>query len=207
MKPRNLVLSAGVALIQLPLGTRGQRMRFNDPATDPASLDDNSENMRNQLPPSDMLIEEERDTSNIEQVAISQPDTNPSGPSPEQSASISAMLFSGSPGPKTCRGNVLLHISMSKPGIQHSTPACYNVPGVAQCGNFVANKEDGCEARVFSELDCRAFANVAVFVPEMKPFGGYVRSVEIVCGVVGETPPPLELPGLKLPPNALSAVG
>ncbi|KAI1292462.1 hypothetical protein F5Y03DRAFT_21630 [Xylaria venustula] len=209
MRIRNLILSAGVASMQSPPGTRGQRMRFNDPATNPASFEIDSENIRDQLPSSDMLVGEERDASNREQVAISQPDINPSDPSPEQTLSISALLFSSSPGPKTCRGNMLLHINLSSPGIRHSTPTCYNVPGVAQCGNFVASKEDGCEARVFAQADCRAaaFANVAVFVPEMRPFGGYIRSVEIICGVVGVTPPPLELPGLELPSNALPAVG
>ena len=114
---------------------------------------------------------------------------------------ISAILFSGAPGPKECRGRPMLNVSLSKPGSRHSTPTCYNVTGTgtAQCGNLVANKDDGCEARLFSEPDCLTFVNVAVFVPERKNLGGYMRSIEIRCGVDGAMPAPLNLPGLELP--------
>jgi hypothetical protein len=122
---------------------------------------------------------------------------------------ISAVLFSSSPGPKDCRGTPILKVGLPKPGSQHSTPRCYNVPGnkVAECGNFVANKDDGCEAKLFAEPNCLTFSNVAVFVPELKAVGGWVRSIEIQCGIIGVTPPPLNLPGMDLPSNAQQAVG
>ena len=113
---------------------------------------------------------------------------------------ISVTLFSGAPGPKECRGRPVLNVNLSKPGSRHSTPTCYNVAGtIAQCGNLVANKDDGCEARLFSEPDCLTFVNVAVFVPEQRALGGYMRSIEIRCGVTGAMPAPLNLPGLEIP--------
>ncbi|GAW20308.1 hypothetical protein ANO14919_098100 [Xylariales sp. No.14919] len=153
------------------------------------------------------LVEEDLDAAVTEQVAINRTDANPANPPSEQPVGISAVLFDGAPGPKDCRGSALLTIRLAKPGAQHARPTCYNVPGVAQCGTFLANKDDGCQARVFSEPDCRTFANLAVFIPEARAFGGYVRSLEVTCGVVSVTPPPLDLPGLELPPNAVQAVG
>ncbi|KAI0026118.1 hypothetical protein F4780DRAFT_7905 [Xylariomycetidae sp. FL0641] len=120
---------------------------------------------------------------------------------------IQALLFAGPPGPKDCRGHALLSVPLTKPGTQHTTPQCYNVPGVAQCGNFLGNKVDGCEARLFTEPNCRTFSNVAVFVPEKKAAGGFFRSLEITCGIIGVAPAPLNLPGLKLPPDAQQAFG
>ena len=121
---------------------------------------------------------------------------------------ISAILFSGEPGPKKCRGRPVLKVDLSKPGSQHATPRCYNVSGgIAQCGNLVANKDDGCEARLFNEPDCLTFVNVGVFTPEPRALGGYMRSIEIRCGVKSTTPPPPSLPGLKLPSGAQLGVG
>ncbi|KAI1100649.1 hypothetical protein F4804DRAFT_336060 [Jackrogersella minutella] len=120
---------------------------------------------------------------------------------------ISALLFSGPPGPKNCRGAVMANIQLPKPGSQHSTPTCYNVPGVAQCAAFIANMDDGCQARLFNEPNCLTFANLAVFTPEQKAVGGLLRSIEITCGIESVTPPPLNLPGLELPPDAQQAVG
>ncbi|KAI1141359.1 hypothetical protein F5Y05DRAFT_409913 [Hypoxylon sp. FL0543] len=125
----------------------------------------------------------------------------------EPVVAISAVLFSGSPGPKDCRGTVTMSVRLPKPGSQHATPRCYNVPGVAQCATFVANMDDGCQARLFNEPNCLTFANLAVFTPEQKAVGGLLRSIEITCGIKSVTPPPLNLPGLKLPPNAQQAVG
>jgi hypothetical protein len=156
-----------------------------------------------------MMVEEDEAAAftNTEQVTINRTDTNPSNPPSEPPVPISAVLFDSSPGPKDCRGNVILTINLPKPGAQHSRPTCYNVPGVAQCGNFLATKNDGCQARVFNEPNCLTFANLAVFIPEKRAFGGYVRSLEITCGVVSVVPPPLNLPGLELPSNAQQAVG
>ncbi|KAF2966784.1 hypothetical protein GQX73_g6783 [Xylaria multiplex] len=157
--------------------------------------------------PDEMMVEEGSGATETEQVAVNRTDANPANPPSEQPVPISAILFNGPPGPKDCRGSAILNIGLTKPGARHSSPTCYNVPGVAQCGNFLANKDDGCQARIFNEPDCRTFANLAVFIPEMRAFGGYIRSIEVTCGVISETPPPLNLPGLELPPNALQAAG
>ncbi|KAI1354837.1 hypothetical protein F5Y01DRAFT_272835 [Xylaria sp. FL0043] len=210
MKANIRIFSAVTLWLHLLQGTGAQRIRLHDAATDPVLADEIPQDIQNHFIPSEAMVENDPDASDTEKVAINRTDANPSISSPEQPVPISAILFDGSPGPKACRGNVVLSISLTKPGAQHATPTCYNVPGVpgvAQCGNFRANKDDGCEARVFSEPDCRTFANLAVFVPDAKPFGGYVRSLEITCGVVGVTPPPLDLPGLKMPPGAVQAVG
>ncbi|KAI0466549.1 hypothetical protein F4859DRAFT_497172 [Xylaria cf. heliscus] len=213
MKTSILIISAGALWLHSP-GAWGQRIRLQE-STDPISTDGQSQIAENLSLPEEAMIEdaEEGSPDVTEQVAINRTDTNPANPATEQPAPISAILFDGSPGPKACRGTAVLTIKLSKPGAQHLRPTCYNVPGpgggggVAQCGNFVANKDDGCEARVFAEPDCRTFANLAVFIPETRAFGGYMRSVEVRCGVVGEAPPPLNLPGLKLPPGAVQAVG
>ncbi|KAI1149638.1 hypothetical protein F4825DRAFT_429724 [Nemania diffusa] len=214
MRSNILILSAGALWLQFP-AARGQRIRLNDPTTDAASTNQNAEIAETPFIPDNGLFEKiepeeeaEETPAPTENLAINRTDANPSTPPSEQPVPISALLFAGPPGPKACRGPAVLSISLTKPGAQHATPTCHNVPGgVAQCGNFVANKDDGCEARVFAEPDCRMFANLAVFVPEARPFGGYVRSIEIRCGVVGTAPPPLQLPGLVLPEGAMQAVG
>ncbi|KAI1366853.1 hypothetical protein F5Y08DRAFT_113504 [Xylaria arbuscula] len=209
MKTRILILSAATWWLQ---GTWAQRIPVNNnPTADAISSLDES--------------------SITEQIAINRTDANPSPLDPEPSSDgeqqeeeepvpISVVLFDGPPGPKeNCRGNAILRIGLTKPGTDHTTPTCYNVSSsssssssssriaVAQCGNFLANKDDGCEAKVFSEPGCREFSNVAVFVPEVKAFGGYMLSLEVACGIVGVVPAPLKLPGLELPPGAVQAVG
>ena len=42
---------------------------------------------------------------------------------------ISAILFSGGPGAKECRGTPILNVNLPKPGSQHAAPRCYNVSG------------------------------------------------------------------------------
>lgn len=126
----------------------------------------------------------------IAPAAIASPSAGPVIP-------ISAMIFKSSPGPKVCRGSVMLDINIPKP--PPTAPACYNTPEVASCAVFAANMEDGCQARIFAEPNCFSFVNLAVFTPEKRPVGGSFRSVEITCGVVSVQPAPLNLPGLKLP--------
>ncbi|KAI0442755.1 hypothetical protein F4803DRAFT_517832 [Xylaria telfairii] len=209
MKTSSLIMSAGALWLHLP-GVWGQRIRLNEPTIGPISTGANSKAAEEiSLPDEAMMEEEEGGIGSTEQVAINRTDTNPSNPATEQPVPISAVLFDGSPGPKDCRGTAILTMQLTKPGAQHSLPTCYNVPDktVAQCGVFLANKDDGCQARIFSEPDCRTFANLAVFIPESRAFGGYIRSMEVTCGVVSEAPAPLNLPGLELPPGAVQAVG
>ncbi|KAB5566142.1 hypothetical protein GE09DRAFT_729170 [Coniochaeta sp. 2T2.1] len=139
------------------------------------------------------------------QVSINSPDTNPSSSS---SLPITLTIFSSSPGPKLCRGHAIASLNIPPPeGLGLTTQSqCYNLPAPAGCGTFVANKEDGCEVRLFAGRDCVEFVNLAVFMPEVRPVGGRWRSFEVRCGV--EPPdegalgrPPLEgmIEGIKRP--------
>lgn len=134
---------------------------------------------------------------------------------------ITATIFSGVPGPKSCRGHVVFDLLIPPPpsmigndtSITTTTtddndennsdddnsaiPKCYNLPSVAGCGNFVANKADGCEVRLFAEPYCRLYMNTAVFVPEQRSVGGNWRSVEVRCGVTPPDPKSLGRPPLQ----------
>ncbi|CAJ2505240.1 Uu.00g126340.m01.CDS01 [Anthostomella pinea] len=193
-------------------GVWGQRLRLEAEPTYPSLVDGHTKASEGSCVPDEAMTEET--VSSAVPAAAAAPSntawTPPAaavGEEVDRIVPISAILFAGSPGPKDCRGTPLVNVALPKPGSAHTTPTCYNVPGVAQCGNFVANQSDGCEARVFSEPNCLTFSNVAAFTPEKKAFGGYIRSVEIACGIVGEAPAPLNLPGLKLPPDAQQAFG
>lgn len=118
---------------------------------------------------------------------------------------ITATIFSGVPGPSTCRGHILLQLNPPAPpppptnpddannpipaSSQQPAETCYTLRQPAGCGVFTASKAAGCEARLFSEPLCRAYVNTAVFVPEERAVGGRWRSVGVRCGVA---PPDLE---------------
>jgi hypothetical protein len=112
---------------------------------------------------------------------------------------ISATIFSGVPGPSTCRGSVIFKLNPPQPAADAgpSPEECYNLPRAGGCGNFVASKEAGCEARLFSEPGCRMYLNTAVFIPEERAVGGQWRSVGVRCGV-----PPPDPESLGPPPLA-----
>ncbi|GKT87493.1 sulfate permease 2 [Colletotrichum tofieldiae] len=102
------------------------------------------------------------------------------------------------PGVKTCRGSSF--VDMELPGNASTEPVfttkdgqCYNLPGTAQCGIFMGNKADGCEAKLFRGERCTAFSNVAVFQDELRPVGGFFASMSIKCGIVPVEPKPLSL--------------
>ncbi|KAI0178673.1 hypothetical protein GGR52DRAFT_569582 [Hypoxylon sp. FL1284] len=223
---RPTITSIGIGAAWLTTSALGQRLRLEqvEAPTRPVVRDGATTATEDVKLPEQAMAEVV--ASDIPQVSsvpnitgIPQVDIGPPSPSPSRNTQagqpqstepvvpISVLLFSGSPGPKDCRGNVIMNIKLPKPGSQHSTPKCYNVPGVSQCGNFVGNMDDGCQARLFNEPNCLTFANLAVFAPEPKAVGGMLRSIEITCGIKGEMPPPLNLPGIKLPPNAQQAVG
>ncbi|KAI1175614.1 hypothetical protein F4777DRAFT_549270 [Nemania sp. FL0916] len=206
MKSQLLILLSASALWPRFPGAQGQGIRRGEAATNPGLVNEALEVHDGAVLPNKAIAEEERDLNPT--ACITRRKANPSRPRiAEQALPISATLFSGPPGPKACRGAPFLHIELTRPGTLHSTPMCYNTTEVAQCGHFSANKADGCQARIFSEPGCQVFADLAVFVPESRAFGGYVRSVEVRCGVISQTPPPLKLPGLKLPPGVMEAMG
>ncbi|KAI1662344.1 hypothetical protein F4813DRAFT_105594 [Daldinia decipiens] len=209
-----------LVILCLATSALGQRIRVEQPirplvmdgttiTSDPDNLPENAM-IEQVVEPSIPQVSDVPQISGIPQVDVNPPNGSTAGSQAQPTepvVPISALLFSGPPGPKDCRGTVMTNIQLPKPGSQHSTPKCYNVPGVAQCGVFIANKDDGCQARLFNEPNCLTFANLAVFIPEQRAFGGFLRSIEITCGIEGVTPPPLNLPGLKLPPNAQQASG
>ncbi|KAK3381952.1 hypothetical protein B0H63DRAFT_216693 [Podospora didyma] len=111
---------------------------------------------------------------------------------------ITATIFSGVPGPKDCRGSVMVKLDVPPPvenGVR-TLAQCYNMPVPAGCGNFVANKDDGCEARLFAESNCAMYTNTAVFVPEPRAVGGHWRSMSIQCGIPAPDPATLGSPPL-----------
>lgn len=112
---------------------------------------------------------------------------------------ITVTIFSGSPGPKRCRGSPLTTLVLPRPeGLGLRTGSqCYNLPSVAGCGDFVANKDDGCEARLFAEPACVSYVNTAVFMPENRAVGGLWRSMSVECGIPAPDPATLGAPPLQ----------
>lgn len=111
---------------------------------------------------------------------------------------IRATFFSGSEGPKACRGHPIALIDLPKP-VGLSTPTakqCYNFPGqqTSGCAVFMANKVDGCQASVFAETNCRVYMNTMAFMPEQRPVGGNWRSVSVQCGMPEPDPATLGKP-------------
>ncbi|KAI6091682.1 hypothetical protein F4821DRAFT_189506 [Hypoxylon rubiginosum] len=220
---RPMIISISIGAAWLATGALGQRIRVEEveELTRPVVVDGATRAREGDNLPEEAMIEQIvssevpqatsiPEISGIPQVDVDPPFSNTQEGSPQPTESvvpISVLLFAGSPGPKDCRGNVMVNIQLPKPGSQHSIPKCYNVPGISQCGTFVGNMDDGCQARLFNEPNCLTFANLAVFTPEQRAVGGVFRSIEITCGIKGETPPPLNLPGIQLPPNAQQAVG
>jgi len=120
-------------------------------------------------------------------------------PKPPKTAPIpiAALLYAGSPGPKQCRGSPMMRIPIARPVSNTTAPQCYNIPRTpANCGTFMAEKEDGCEARVFADWNCQEFENLVVFMPELRTVGGIIRSVEVRCGVEAVEPAPLNMGAL-----------
>lgn len=126
---------------------------------------------------------------------------------------ITVTIFSGSPGPKSCRGSPETTLNFPRPeGLGLRTGRqCYNLPSAAGCGNFVANKDDGCEARLFAESACTSYVNTAVFMPENRAVGGMWKSFSVQCGIPAPDPatlgaPPLQgmMQSIKRPPPSSS---
>jgi hypothetical protein len=115
------------------------------------------------------------------------------------SVPITATIFAGVQGRKNCRGGVMTRLELPPPeGLgMRTVPQCYNLPQPSGCGNFVANKNDGCEAKLYSDLSCVTYMNTAVFSPDDTPTGGLWRSMLVQCGI-----PPIDPASLGPPPLA-----
>jgi hypothetical protein len=103
---------------------------------------------------------------------------------------ILAMSFSGSGGPKHCRGQMIHKMKFAPPAANWKEGACINLPSQARCGVFFAGKDDHCEAQLFNADNCRnnsmTYVNTVVFMPEERPVGALWNSMWVKCGV--ETP-------------------
>ncbi|KAJ4371747.1 hypothetical protein N0V86_008300 [Didymella sp. IMI 355093] len=110
-------------------------------------------------------------------------------PTPQSNAQIPilALSYSGSGGPKHCRGSLLQKMSFARPAAQWKAGSCINLPSDARCGVFYSEKGDNCEAQLFNEADCynttTTYVNTVVFMPEERPVGALWRSMFVKCGI------------------------
>jgi hypothetical protein len=109
-------------------------------------------------------------------------------PTPTPSAvPIVALTYSGSGGPKHCRGKLLQKNLFPPPIDKWKNGTCINLPSEARCGLFFSNKGDNCEAQLFNEADCynttRTYVNTVVFMPEERAVGALWSSMFVRCGV------------------------
>ncbi|KKY36333.1 hypothetical protein UCDDA912_g03662 [Diaporthe ampelina] len=152
----------------------------------------NNGNVTLDVPGADVVADDNKGQASL-QGQPAQPEDPPEPPIP-----IKAVFYSGSEGPKTCRGHVLAVINLPKPaalGVPGEAQ-CYNFPGeqYSGCANFMANKVDGCAAKVFGETNCRTYLNTAAFMAEDRAVGGHWRSVEVQCGIPEPDPATLGKP-------------
>jgi hypothetical protein len=100
---------------------------------------------------------------------------------------VVALSYSGSGGPKHCRGRVLQQMRFPPPLERWKNGTCVNLPSEARCGIFVSSKGDNCEAQLFNMPDCynttMSFVNTVVFMPEERPVGALWSSMWVKCGV------------------------
>ncbi|KAK2611859.1 hypothetical protein N8I77_005180 [Diaporthe amygdali] len=152
----------------------------------------NNGNVTLDVPGADVVAGDNNGQATLQSPAPQQQDP------PEPPIPIKAVFYSGSEGPKACRGHVLAVINLPKPaGMGVPGPAqCYNFPGeqFSGCANFWANKADGCAAKVFGETNCRTYLNTAAFMVENRAVGGHWRSVEVQCGIPEPDPATLGKP-------------
>lgn len=122
----------------------------------------------------------------IELNPTSRPVSQPT-PLPAAQVPILALSYSGSGGPKHCRGSLLQKMSFERPAAQWKAGSCINLPGDARCGVFFSEKGDNCEAQLFNEADClntsMTYVNTVVFMPEERPVGALWRSMFVKCGI------------------------
>jgi hypothetical protein len=114
------------------------------------------------------------------------PTTRPEPPTRPQ-IPIVALSYSGSGGPKHCRGELLQEQSFPPPLEQWKNGTCINLLSEARCGVFFSSKGDNCEAQLFNTRDCyntsRTYVNTVVFMPEERPVGALWSSMWVKCGV------------------------
>ncbi|KAJ6199812.1 hypothetical protein J3E72DRAFT_393303 [Bipolaris maydis] len=114
------------------------------------------------------------------------PAPKPAAP-PAPQIPILALTYSGSGGPKHCRGKLLKKSYFPPPLERWKNGTCINLPSEARCGVFFSNKGDNCEAALFNEGDClnttSTYINTVVFMPEERAVGALWKSMWVRCGV------------------------
>lgn len=115
------------------------------------------------------------------------PAPRPPPPPAQPHLPIVALSYSGSGGPKHCRGRVVQQMRFDAPVAQWKNGTCVNLPSQARCGVFVSSKGDNCEAHLFNMADCynstKTYVNTVVFMPEERPVGALWSSMWVRCGV------------------------
>jgi hypothetical protein len=100
---------------------------------------------------------------------------------------ILALSYSGSGGPKHCRGELIQKLAVPQPASSWKNGTCVDLPADARCGVFFAGKDDNCEAQLFNMPNCyntsRTYVNTVVFMPEERPVGAMWRSMFVRCGI------------------------
>jgi hypothetical protein len=100
---------------------------------------------------------------------------------------VVALSYSGSGGPKHCRGELLQQQVFPPPLQQWKKGSCINLPSEARCGVFFSSKGDNCEAQLFNMPDCynttTTYVNTVVFMPEERAVGALWSSMWVKCGV------------------------
>ncbi|POS73354.1 hypothetical protein DHEL01_v208263 [Diaporthe helianthi] len=158
----------------------------------------NNGNVTVDVPGADIVAEDKKGQATLEGKPAQQAAPQEQQDPPEPLIPINAVFYSGSEGPKSCRGHVLAVINLPKPaGTGGPGPAqCFNFPGeqYSGCANFMANKVDGCVAKVFGDTNCRAYLNTVAFMVEDRAVGGRWRSTEVQCGIPEPDPDTLGKP-------------
>lgn len=108
-------------------------------------------------------------------------------PPPSVQIPILALSYSGSGGPKHCRGELLQEMAFAPPVDKWKNGTCVNLRSEARCGVFFAAKGDNCEAQLFNMANCynttRTYVNTVVFMPEERAVGALWSSMWVKCGV------------------------
>ncbi|KAF2472401.1 uncharacterized protein BDR25DRAFT_324312 [Lindgomyces ingoldianus] len=100
---------------------------------------------------------------------------------------ILALSYTGSGGPKHCRGELIHELRIPPPASAHKNGSCVDLPTMARCGVFFAGKDDNCEAELFNMPGClnttRSYVNTVVFMPEERVVGALWKSMWVRCGI------------------------
>lgn len=109
---------------------------------------------------------------------------------------IFILSYSGSGGPKHCRGQLIQKLSIPQPAGARENGSCVSLPSEARCGVFWAGKNDKCEAELFTMPNCfnttSTYVNTVVFMPEERTVGAKWTSMYVKCGVDASEPGPLD---------------